>query len=142
MSNALRKTAIGKVTGLQVGFNATEFVVMDKGAWRALLPVEITAVDTAYAALVFTETKTTYEKALEDHMNKKANERGYTTIHTASLRAALVNSPYHAEGLVYGAWMDACNAKGYEVLAQVQAGTIPLPAVEDFILMLPVLVLP
>jgi len=99
-------------------------------------------VDTEYQALVFTETKTTYEKALEDHMNKKANERGYTTIHTASLRAALVNSPYHAEGLVYGTWMDLCNAKGYEILTQVQTGTIALPNETDFISMLPVLVLP
>lgn len=141
MNNALRKKAITKVTGLQVGFTDT-FVVMDNGTWRALSAAENTAVDTEYQGFVFEETKTTYEKALEEHIDKKANERGYTTIHTASLRAALVNSPYHAEGLVYGAWMDACNAKGYEVLAQVQAGTIPLPAVEDFIAMLPVLVLP
>lgn len=141
MNNALRKKAITKVTGLQVGFTDT-FVVMDNGTWRALSAAENTAVDVEYQGLVFEETKTTYEKALEEHLDKKANERGYTTIHTASLRAALVNSPYHAEGLVYGAWMDACNAKGYEVLAQVQAGTIPLPVVEDFIAMLPVLVLP
>lgn len=141
MNNALRKRAITKVTGLQVGFTDT-FVVMDNGTWRALTAAENMAVDTEYGVLVFEETKTTYEKALEEHLDKKANERGYTTIHTASLRAAMVNSPYHAEGLVYGAWMDACNAKGYEVLAQVQAGTIALPTVEDFILMLPVLVLP
>jgi len=141
MNNALRKTAISKVTGLQVGFT-DEFVVMENGEWRALSAAENTAVDAEYGVLVFAETKTTYEKALEDHLDKKANERGYTTIHTASLRAALVNSPYHAEGLVYGAWMDACNAKGYEVLASVQAGNIPLPTVEDFIAMLPELVLP
>lgn len=141
MNNALRKKAITKVTGLQVGFTDT-FVVMDNGEWRALSAAENTAVDTEYQGLVFEETKTTYEKALEEHLDKKANERGYTTIHTASLRAALVNSPYHAEGVAYGAWMDACNAKGYEILAQVQAGTIALPTVDDFILMLPVLVLP
>lgn len=141
MNNALRKTAISKVTGLQVGFT-DEFVVMDNGEWRALTAAENTAVDVEYQGLVFEETKTTYEKALEEHLDKKANERGYTTIHTASLRAALVNSPYHAEGVAYGTWMDACNAKGYEILAQVQAGTIALPTVEDFIAMLPVLVLP
>lgn len=141
MNNALRKKAITKVTGLQVGFTDT-FVVMDNGTWRALSAAENTAVDTEYQTLVFNETKTTYEKALEEHLDKKAKERGYNTIHTASLRAALVNSPYHAEGVAYGTWMDVCNAKGYEVLAGVQAGTIALPTVEDFILMLPVLVLP
>lgn len=141
MNTALRKTAISKVTGLQVGF-ADDFVVMDNGEWRVLNAGEIIAVDAEYQGLVFAETKTTYEKALEDHMNKKANERGYTTIHTASLRAALVNSPYHAEGVAYGTWMDMCNTKGYEILSQVQAGTISLPTKEEFIAMLPVLVLP
>jgi len=141
MNNALRKTAISKATGLQVGFT-NEFVVMENGEWRALSAAENTAVDAEYQGLVFTETKTTYEKALEDHMNKKANERGYTTIHTASLRAALVNSPYYAEGVAYGEWMDLCNAKGYEILAKVQAGEIPLPDEVEFIAMMPVLVLP
>lgn len=141
MNNALRKKAIVKVTGLQVGFE-NDFVVLDTSGWRALTAEEIAAVDVEYQALVFDETKTTYEKALEEYFDKKANERGYTTIHTASLRAALVNSPYHAEGVAYGTWMDTCNAKGYEVLDQVKAGTIPLPSIEDFILMLPVLVLP
>lgn len=141
MNNALRKKAIGKVTGLQIGFTDT-FVVMDNGTWRSITATENTAVDVEYQTLVFNETKTTYEKALSDHMDKKANECGYTTIHTASLRAALANSPYYAEGIAYGTWMDACNAKGYEILAQVQAGTIALPTVEDFIAMLPVLVLP
>lgn len=141
MNNALRKKAIVKVTGLQVGFES-DFVVLDTSGWRALTAEEIAAVDAEYQVLVFDETKTTYEKALEEHLDKKANERGYTTIHTASLRAALVNSPYHAEGVAYGTWMDTCNAKGYEVLDQVKAGTIPLPSIEDFILMLPVLVLP
>jgi|SRR3990167_1833048 len=141
MNNALRKTAIGKVTGLQVGFT-TEFVVMENGEWRALSATENTAADTEYQALVFAETKTTYKKILDEHLDKKANERGYKTIHTASLRAALVNSPYHAEGVAYGTWMDECNAQSYAILAQVEAGTIPLPTEEEFIAMLPVLVLP
>lgn len=141
MNNALYKTAIEKVIGLQVGFTDT-FVVINNGIWRALTATENTAVDVEYQALVFIETKTTYEKALSDYLDKQAQARGYTTIYTASLRAALVNSPYYAEGVAYGTFMDACNAKGYEVLVQVKAGTITLPTVEDFISMLPVLVLP
>jgi hypothetical protein len=141
MNNALRKTAISKVTGLQVGFT-NEFVVMENGEWRALNAGEITAVEIEYQALVFTETKTIYTKLLDEHLDKKAQERGYNTIHTASLRAALINSPFHAEGVAYGEWMDACNAKGYEILANVQAGEIPLPDEVEFIALLPVLVLP
>jgi hypothetical protein len=141
MNNQLYKTAILKVTGLQVGFT-DEFVVMENGEWRDLSAAENTAVDAEYTALVFTETKMTYEKALSDHLDKQAQTRGYDTIHTASLRAALVNSPFHTEGIAYGTWMDACNAKAYSVLTQVQAGSIPLPTEAEFIAMLPVLVLP
>lgn len=141
MNNALRKKAIGKVTGLQVGFTDT-FVVMDNGQWRSLTTAENTAVDVEYQTLVFNETKTTYEKALSDHLDTQAQVRGYNTIHTASLRAALVNSPFHDEGVAYGTWMDICNAKGYEILSQVQVGAIALPTVEEFIAMLPGLVLP
>jgi|SRR3990172_10186459 len=50
MNNALRKTAISKVTGLQIGFT-DEFVVMENGAWRVLNAGEITAVDVEYDLL-------------------------------------------------------------------------------------------
>jgi len=50
MNNALRKTAISKVTGLQVGFT-DEFVVMENGEWRALSAAENTAVDAEYDLL-------------------------------------------------------------------------------------------
>lgn len=141
MNNALRKTAIGNVTGLQVGFDS-DYMVLDGGSWRALTSTELTNVETEYTTLVNADTKVTYEKALSDFLDKKAQERGYDTIHTAALRAALVNSPFHAEGVAYGDWMDACNAQGYSILAQVQAGTIPLPTEDAFIAMMPTLVLP
>lgn len=67
MNNALRKKAITKVMGLQVGFT-NDFVVMDKGQWRSLTAAENLAVDTEYAVLVLEETKETANKTRDEAM--------------------------------------------------------------------------
>ncbi|HEY7864967.1 MAG TPA: hypothetical protein VIC51_03075 [Psychromonas sp.] len=83
-----------------------------------------------------------YKSALDAHLNSKADERGYDSIHTAALRAAVSMSPFHAEGVAYAIWMDDCYQFGYQVLADVKSGAIPLPTVEEFIASLPILELP
>lgn len=83
-----------------------------------------------------------FKKAHNNYLNFKAKERNYDSIHTAALRAAYPG-PYHDEGLAYAQWMDACNVLGYQILAEVQAGTRQAPAtIEEYISLLPVLVLP
>lgn len=83
-----------------------------------------------------------FQAAHDAHLNSKARERNYDSIHTASLRAAYPG-PWHDEGVAYATWMDDCNAAGYAILAAVNAGTSPAPAtVEDYVAMLPELVLP
>lgn len=75
-------------------------------------------------------------------MDAKAQERGYDNIAKAALRAALPNSPYHEEGIVYGEWMDAVYSTCYSLLAQVKAGEIEEPNEAELMGMLPALVLP
>lgn len=83
-----------------------------------------------------------FQAAHDAHLNAKARERNYDSIHTASLRAAYPG-PWHDEGVAYATWMDDCNAAGYAILASVNAGTSPAPVtVEDYVAMLPELVLP
>ena len=36
--------------------------------------------------------------------------------------------PFQAEGVAFAAWMDQCNALAYQLLAEVAAGTRPLPS--------------
>lgn len=81
-------------------------------------------------------------RVVDAHLNAAAQAKGYDSIITAALRAALPSSPFHTEGLAFGNWMDAVYAKCYEVLAQVQADEIAEPTKEELIAMLPVLVLP
>ena len=80
---------------------------------------------------------TTYTQAMESYMDAKAGERGYDNRYTVSLR---VNSPvekFKLEGQVFMDWMDNCYVLGYQVLADVQNGTRPIPTVEEFLSELP-----
>lgn len=79
---------------------------------------------------------------VDAHLNAAARAKGYDSIITAALRAALPASPFHSEGLAFGTWMDAVYAKCYEVLAQVQANEIAEPDEAQLIAMLPALQLP
>jgi len=75
-------------------------------------------------------------------MDSKASERGYDNIRSAAVRAALPASPFHAEGVAYGEWMDKCWASCYVMLNKAQRGEIPTPTAQDVINQLPTLVLP
>jgi hypothetical protein len=79
---------------------------------------------------------------VDAHLNAAAKEKGYDSILSASVRAALPGSPFHAEGVAFGTWMDLVYAKCYEVLAAVQAGQATEPTLEQLIAMLPTLQLP
>jgi|GEM_PF-1701304 len=80
--------------------------------------------------------------AVQQHMDSVAAERNYDGIQSAALRAALPNSPFHAEGVAYGEWMDACWSHCYQVQADVEAGAREQPSTEELIAELPELVLP
>lgn len=80
--------------------------------------------------------------AVDAHLNAAANAKGYDSILAASLRAALPASPFHAEGVAFGTWMDAVYAKCYDVLAQVLAGEIEEPTRDELLAMLPDLQIP
>lgn len=87
------------------------------------------------------EMKRRFVAVIQTFMDHKAQERGYDDIRSAALRAAIVGSPFHAEGLVYAEWMDRCWSEGYTLLAAVEAGG-PVPTPQDVIAAMPALVLP
>lgn len=88
------------------------------------------------------ERKAVLLSAVDEHLNAAAAAKGYDSILAASLRAALPNSPFHAEGVAFGIWMDTVYAKCYDVLAQVLSGQIEEPTKDELISMLPELQLP
>lgn len=87
----------------------------------------------------FEQRKAALLQAVDAYLNAAAKAKGYDSIITAALRAALPASPFHAEGVAFGTWMDLVYAKCYEVLAKVQAGEIEEPNEAELIAMLPAL---
>lgn len=77
-----------------------------------------------------------YTGALEDHYDQKAGEKGYDNRFTCALRAGYPG-PFQQEGIRFAQWMDNCNYLGYQTLALVENGHIPLPSVEDFVESMP-----
>ena len=68
--------------------------------------------------------------AMESLFDATAQSRRYDNRITCALRAGYVG-PFQAEGLAFATWMDNCNATAYQMLAQVQAGTMAMPATVD-----------
>lgn len=90
----------------------------------------------------FDQRKALLLAAVDEHLHTAAKARGYDSIINAALRAALPNSPFHAEGVALGEWMDQVYAKCYDVLTQVQTGAMAEPTQEQLLALLPVMNLP
>lgn len=82
-----------------------------------------------------------YQQAHDAHLDAAAKSRRYDSIHTASLRAGY-DGPYHDEGVAFAQWMDACNAEGYQIMEEINSGVRAPMSVDEYISLLPILVLP
>lgn len=69
-------------------------------------------------------------KAMDALFDTTAKSKNYDNRITCALRAGYPG-PFQAEGIAFASWMDAQNAKAYLMLAEVQAGTRPMPATVD-----------
>lgn len=66
-------------------------------------------------------------KAMDALFDVTAQSKHYDNRITCTLRAGYPG-PFQAEGTAFASWMDTQNAKAYQMLADVQAGTMPMPA--------------
>lgn len=80
--------------------------------------------------------------AMESLFDTTAQSHRYDNRITCALRAGY-SGPFQAEGLAFATWMDSCNATAYQMLAQVQTGTMSMPAtLADALTLLPEMVWP
>ena len=67
-----------------------------------------------------------FDAALAAYLDATARQRRYDSRVTCALRAGYPG-PFQAEGIAFAGWMDQCNALAYQLLAEVVAGTRPMP---------------
>jgi imidazolonepropionase-like amidohydrolase len=102
--------------------------------------VEITAGEytaQAIAQLTPEQIKQTMIDAIQHHLDATARTRGYDGILSLASYAVSAHPPFAAEGRAGADWRDAVWGYGYQVLADVQAGTRTVPSVDALILELP-----
>jgi len=83
-----------------------------------------------------------YTAGVQQHLDIFARTRNYDNILSASSYATSKVSKFAAEGQYAVEARDATWAAAYELLAEVEAGTRPMPTLEEVIAALPELVWP
>lgn len=79
--------------------------------------------------------------ALEEMYDCEARTRRYDNRFTCALRAGYPG-PFQEEGLKFAQWMDSCNALGYQIMVDCQAGTRPIPTEDEFLRLMPAMAWP
>ncbi len=77
-----------------------------------------------------------YENALDDMINRKAQEKGYDNRITVCMRTGY-NSVWQNECIRFAIWMDNCYLKAFEIMSDVKSGIRQMPTLEQFLLEMP-----
>lgn len=105
------------------------------GAWSVLDQDAISAKLAEIAA----ETAARYEKALDAHIDDVAKADRWDSRITACMAAGFPN-PWQERAKAFAAWAySQCYPLWYRIMAEVQAGSRPLPTIEEFIALMPVM---
>lgn len=84
----------------------------------------------------------TLSDAIQQHLDATARTHAYDGILSLCTYATSPSPRFAAEGQAAVVWRDACWTKGYEILAECQAGGRPVPTREELVAKLPVFVWP
>lgn len=82
-------------------------------------------------------TENDYVVAVQNLLDTTAQTRHYDGILSACTYAGSTVQKFHDEGVACLNWRDAVWAKCYDLLAQVQAGTLAQPTVPELLALLP-----
>ena len=94
------------------------------------------------AAETLERTRKTLTDTMQSYLDRTAQERGYDGILSLCSYATSSNPRFGPEGQAGVALRDAVWAYGYAVIAEVEAGTRPVPTVEELLAELPSIIWP
>ena len=82
-----------------------------------------------------------YTDLIQRLLDTEAQKLGYDNCNSVCTYVDTGVAKFDAEGVAFRKWRSAVWAKGYELLAEVQAGTRPVPTEEELVELLPKLVI-
>ena len=88
------------------------------------------------------ETRKALTDAMQSHLDQTAQSRGYDGILSLCSYATSANARFGPEGQAGVTFRDAVWAYGYQIIAEVQAGTRPVPSAAELVAALPSIVWP
>jgi hypothetical protein len=78
-----------------------------------------------------------YTALIQSMLDKEAQKLGYDNCNSVCTYVDTGVAKFDAEGVAFRKWRSAVWAMGYELLAEVQAGTRPIPTEEELVELLP-----
>ena len=96
----------------------------------------------ALAAETLARTRKMLTDAMQAYLDQTAQKRGYDGILSLCSYATSANARFGPEGQAGVTFRDAVWAYGYQIIAEVQAGTRPVPSTAELVVALPSIVWP
>lgn len=87
--------------------------------------------------LIEAELQAQYTALIQSMLDKEAQKLGYDNCNSVCTYVETGVPKFDAEGVAFRKWRSAVWAMGYELLAEVQAGTRPIPTEEELVELLP-----
>ena len=116
--------------------NANGARMEDKGEWYEVCAIPEPTAEEQAAAI-----QKHYTDLIQRLLDTEAQKLGYDNCNSVCTYVDTGVVKFDAEGAAFRKWRSAVWAMGYELLAEVQAGTRPVPTEEELIALLPKLVI-
>lgn len=96
----------------------------------------------ALAVEALASTRKVLTDAMQSYLDQTAQERGYDGILSLCSYATSANARFGPEGQAGVTFRDAVWAYGYQIIAEIQVGTRPVPSAAELVAALPSIVWP
>ena len=116
--------------------NANGARMEDKGEWYEVCAIPEPGKEEQEAAL-----QKYYTDLIQRILDVEAQKLGYDNCNSVCTYVDTGVQKFDAEGVAFRKWRSAVWAMGYELLAEVQAGTRPVPTEKELVELLPKLVI-
>ena len=126
---------LSKQLSREVVMSGSKYVYLDTK--EEIVQSEVDVALVSQDAELLEQAKASLEVLVQNHLDSQAQSLGYDGIVSACSYAGYANE-FQDEAVALGVWRSVVWTKAYQVQADVEAGTLPMPTEDELIAMLPV----